>query len=154
MRSRCIRPRGLQSAKPIRRILNCVYGKLYLHVSWCRLFYYALGVDRVQKHYRYYIPSKRTLCVLWGRSSCPPINSLQLPLQEKQPLLPHGIKLDASLEEQAKALSAQLLEKHGKSGGDLVQAQNKVGYYFFTSSLNSQYVAYINLYLLQRNSHK
>jgi len=58
-----------------------------------------------------------------------PINSFQLRLQEKQPLLPHGIKMDASLEEQAKALSSQMLEKHNESGGDLVKAQNKVGSY-------------------------
>lgn len=45
--------------------------------------------------------------------------------QEKKPLLPAGINLDASLEEQAKALSSGMLDKGDGGAADLAKAQHK-----------------------------
>ena len=45
--------------------------------------------------------------------------------QEKKPLLPTGINLDASLEEQAKALSSGMLDKGDGGAADLAKAHSK-----------------------------
>lgn len=54
-------------------------------------------------------------------TSCP---YLDLLLQERQPLLPHGIKLDAGLEEQVESMVASA--NAGEMDDDLIAAQNKV----------------------------
>lgn len=47
-------------------------------------------------------------------------------LQEKKPLLPCGLELDAGLQQQVEQAFEQIMAKDGANDADLVAAQNKV----------------------------